>query len=235
MTLWTQLLNTRLQSTQRRESSDMLIFARQKLVFLSVPKTGSTAYARALAEHAALVVTAPPELKHAPVFRYNRFFREMVERFVGADITIVAVMREPLDWLGSWYRYRSRDVLRGHPNSTYGMSFDTFVEAYCDPDPPDFARVGSQAKFLEPQRNGTRVTHLFRYEDQRSLQGFLAERLGVVVAPEHANRSPDRIVSLAPATRDLLHRTCASDFALYAGIGKNGVYEPPRAARRKKP
>ncbi len=235
MTLWTQLLNTRLQSTQRRESSDMLIFARQKLVFLSVPKTGSTAYARALAEHAALVVTAPPELKHAPVFRYNRFFREMVERFVGADITIVAVMREPLDWLGSWYRYRSRDVLRGHPNSTYGMSFDTFVEAYCDPDPPDFARVGSQAKFLEPQRNGTRVTHLFRYEDQRSLQGFLAERLGVVVAPEHANRSPDRIVSLAPATRDLLHRTCASDFALYAGIGKNGAYEPPRAARRKKP
>ncbi|PKQ11856.1 MAG: gamma-glutamyl kinase [Alphaproteobacteria bacterium HGW-Alphaproteobacteria-1] len=213
----------------------MLIFARQKLVFLSVPKTGSTAYARALAEHAALVVTAPPELKHAPVFRYNRFFREMVERFVGADITIVAVMREPLDWLGSWYRYRSRDVLRGHPNSTYGMSFDTFVEAYCDPDPPDFARVGSQAKFLEPQRNGTRVTHLFRYEDQRSLQGFLTERLGLVVAPEHANRSPDRIVSLAPATRDLLHRACASDFALYAGIGKNGAYEPPRAARRKKP
>ncbi|MET4126907.1 gamma-glutamyl kinase [Roseovarius sp. MBR-6] len=213
----------------------MLIFARQKLVFLSVPKTGSTAYARALAEHAALVVSAPPELKHAPVFRYNRFFREMVERFVGSDVTIVAVMREPADWLGSWYRYRSREALRGHPNSTYGMDFDAFVEAYCDPEPPDFARVGSQAKFLEPQRNGTRVTHLFRYEDQRSLQGFLAERLGVAVAPEPTNRSPDRTICLAPGTRDLLHRTYASDFALHASIKADGTYDLPRPARRKSP
>jgi len=46
----------------------MLVFSNEKLVFLSVPKTGTTAYEAALAPHAAIVVSNPPELKHAPVF-----------------------------------------------------------------------------------------------------------------------------------------------------------------------
>jgi len=77
----------------------LLVFSRQNLVLLSVPKTGSTAYEAALAPHAAMVISAPPELKHAPVFRYNRFFRPMIERFIGAAPDVVAVMREPVDWL----------------------------------------------------------------------------------------------------------------------------------------
>lgn len=205
----------------------MLIFARERLVFLSVPKTGTTAFAQALAPHASLVVTAPPELKHAPVFRYNRFFRQMVERFVGPDVAILAVMREPVDWLGSWYRYRGRAALRGHPNGTQGISFDEFVQAYCRREPPDFARVGSQAKFLEPQRNGVRVTHLFRYEDQAGLRAFLEERLGVALDPPRTNRSPERALGLRPATRALLARRCAADFALHAAIGPGGAYRIP--------
>lgn len=210
---------------------ELLVFAKQKLVLLSVPKTGSTAYAEALAAHAALVVTAPPELKHAPVYRYNRFFRKMVERFVGGDVAIVAVMREPVDWLGSWYRYRARDALRGQPSSTQGLSFDAFVEAYCAPDPPDFAEVGSQARFLEPQRNGTRITHLFRYEDQAGLQRFLEARLGVPVAPLTTNRSPQMPLSLAPRTLERLREVCAADFALYASIAGDGRHVPPSPGR----
>ncbi|MAU53752.1 MAG: gamma-glutamyl kinase [Roseovarius sp.] len=205
----------------------MLIFARERLVFLSVPKTGTTAFAQALAPRASLVVAAPPELKHAPVFRYNRFFRQMVERFVGPDVAILAVMREPVDWLGSWYRYRGRADLRGHPNGTQGMSFDEFVQAYCRREPPDFARVGSQAKFLEPQRNGVRVTHLFRYEDQAGLRAFLEDRLGVAIAPPRTNRSPERALALGPATRALLARRCAADFALHDAIGPGGAYRMP--------
>ena len=84
----------------------MLVFSKAKLVFLSVPKTGSTAYQASLVPLAAIAVTTPPELKHAPVFRYNRFFRPMIERFIAPDVDVLAVMREPISWLGSWYRYR---------------------------------------------------------------------------------------------------------------------------------
>ena len=105
----------------RGKSGKMLVFAREKLVFLSVPKTGTTAWQAALEPLATMMVRDPPELKHAPVFRYNRFFRPMLEKFVGEGLTVLAVMREPVDWLGSWYRYRQRDFLAGRPTSTQGI------------------------------------------------------------------------------------------------------------------
>lgn len=204
----------------------MLVFSRQNLVLLSVPKTGSTAYEAALAPYASMVISAPPELKHAPVFRYNRFLRPMIERFVAPRPDVVAVMREPIDWLGSWYRYRHRDALAGHPNSTRGMSFDAFVAAYCLGKPPPVARVGSQAKFLEPQRNGTRVTHLFRYEDQAGLRKFLETRLGLDIRTGISNPSPGLALDLSAETEARLRRKRTEDFTLYASIGSEGRYEP---------
>lgn len=209
----------------------MLIFSQQNLVLLAVPKTGSTAYETALRAHAAISVTAPPELRHSPVFRYNRFFRPIVDRFAGPGADIVAVMREPVAWLGSWYRYRSRDALAGHPQSTRGMGFDAFVTGYCRGAQPDWARVGSQAKFLEPQRNGTRVTHLFRYEDPDGLRHFLERRLGVGIAPGTCNRSPERDLTLSERTETRLRRKYARDFALHDSIGRDGAYTFPAATR----
>ena len=42
---------------------------------------------------------------------------------------VVALMREPVDWLGSWYRYRQRDGMARPQNSTREISFDAFVRA----------------------------------------------------------------------------------------------------------
>ncbi|MDM8167802.1 sulfotransferase family 2 domain-containing protein [Roseovarius sp.] len=204
----------------------MLVFAREKLVFLSVPKTGTTAWQAALEPLATMVVRDPPELKHAPVFRYNRFFRPMLEKFVGEDLTVLAVMREPVDWLGSWFRYRQRDFLKGQRTSTQGLSFDAFVQGYMKGDRPAFANVGSQAKFLEPQRNGTAATHLFRYEDQPGLKAFLEERLGTSLETEVRNASPSMRLDLSPEVAEKFRRKFDYEFALYEGIGANGDYTP---------
>ena len=145
----------------------MLVFWKEKLVILAVPKTGTTALAKALGSSADIVINDPPELKHAPLYRYNRFFRPMFEKACKQEhMDVMAIMREPVSWLGSWYRYRQRGFLDGKPTSTRGISFDEFVQAYLSDDRPPFANVGSQAKFLEPRPNGTQVSHLFRYEDQ---------------------------------------------------------------------
>ena len=204
----------------------MLVFSKAKLVLLSVPKTGTTAYQAALAPHAAMVISDPPELKHAPVFRYNRFFRPALEKFIGTPLDVVAVMREPEDWLGSWFRYRRRPFMKGQRNSTQGIGFDDFVEAYTRGDKPSFANVGSQAKFLEPQKNGTAVTHLFRYEDQEGLRAFLQDRLEIGFDTAQENASPALTLDLSEATRAKLHRKCANEFTLWNGIGQNGRYRP---------
>ena len=197
----------------------MLVFAREKLVFLSVPKTGTTAWQAALEPHASLIIRDPPEIKHAPVFRYNRFFRPMFEKACKTeDMETLAVMREPVSWLGSWYRYRRRPFMEGRPNSTHDMDFDTFVEAYCAENRPGYANVGSQAKFLEPRPNGTKVTYLFRYEDQPKLVAFLEDRLERKIELGRENVSPEMALSLRPETEALLRKTHAADFALYDSI-----------------
>lgn len=204
----------------------MLVFSTARLVFLSVPKTGSTAYEAALAPLAAMIVSAPPELKHAPMFRYNRFYRPALEKFISPDLDILAVMREPVSWLGSWYRYRQRDELAGQRTSTKNISFDEFVSAYIKGQQPPFANVGSQAKFLEPQTNGTRVTHLFRYEDQQGLLRFLEKRLNTTIETSRENTSPEMSLELSEKTLARFRRKRPEEFELWDGIGEDGRYTP---------
>lgn len=193
----------------------MLVFWKEKLVFLSVPKTGTTAYQSALAGRADIVVNNPPELKHAPLYRYNRFFRPMFDKVGNIEMETLAVVREPVSWLGSWYRYRQRPFMKGHPNATHDISFDDFVEAYLKGKPPGFANVGSQAKFLEPRPNGTAVTHLFRYEAQPALQAFLTDRLAVTLALKQENVSPSMALTLSPGVERRLRRKRGEEFELW--------------------
>ncbi len=196
----------------------MMVFYKARLVLLSVPKTGTTALQSALRPHADMVISDPPELKHAPVYRYNRWVRPMFEKVCGTELEVVAVMREPVSWLGSWYRFRQREDLLGKPASTKGLSFDQFVEDYCKGQRPPHANVGSQAKFLEAQPNGCRVHHLFAYEDLPPLHAFLQDRLGLVIETQAENVSPEGDLTLRPATLEKLKRKHPEEFALYQSI-----------------
>lgn len=196
----------------------MLVFWKARLVLLAVPKTGTQAWEEALLPHASMAVLDPPELKHAPVYRYNRFFRPMFEKMGGGDLELAAVIREPVSWLGSWYRYRQRGDLAGRPESTRGIGFDDFVTAWCSDGPPGFANVGRPSKFVEPRPNGTRVTHFFRYENQERLRDFLEDRLGVALNVPRRNVSPSAPLELSAETRDMLHRVRKAEFDLWSGI-----------------
>ncbi|WP_224824691.1 gamma-glutamyl kinase [Cognatishimia sp. MH4019] len=196
----------------------MLVFWKEKLAFLATPKTGSTAYQEALRERADIVVSDPTTLKHTTIQRYNRFFRPMF-RVAGADdIETLAVMREPIEWLGSWYRFRSRPFLDGNPNSTAEISFDEFALAYCQGNRPSFAAVGSQARFLTGAKGADSVDHLFRYNDQDVLIAFLKERLQVDFALDRRNVSPKKELSLEPKTERKLRRKLSSEYDLWESL-----------------
>ncbi|MFY1711187.1 gamma-glutamyl kinase [Tritonibacter mobilis] len=198
----------------------MMVFYRARLVLLSVPKTGTTALQSALRPHADLVISDPPELKHAPLYRYNRWVRPMYEKVCGAELEVVAIMREPISWLGSWYRFRQRPHLDGRPASTKDMSFDEFVTDYCRGNRPPHANVGSQAKFLEAQPNGCRVTHLFAYENLAPFHTFMQDRTGLSYNTQQENVSPDGDLSLSIATEEKLKRKHPEEFALYGTISR---------------
>lgn len=195
-----------------------MVFYKAGLAFLSMPKTGSSAYETALKPHADLVISGPPDLKHAPVYRYNRFVRPMFLKVCDVELEVMAVMREPISWLGSWWRYRQRPFMQGKPHATHDISFDDFVLAYMKGQRPAFANVGSQVNFLKRQPNGTGVTHLFRYEDQPRLNRFLEDRLGVSFDLGRENVSPDVPVTLSRDVEKRFRRKFADEFTLYQSI-----------------
>ena len=157
-------------------------------------------------------------LKHAPVYRYNRFIRPLYKNVCDVEMELMAVMREPISWLGSWYRFRARPFMDGKPNSTKGISFDEFVLAYMKGDKPGFADVGSQANFMKTQPNGIGITHHFRYEDQPRLQAFLEDRLGVSLELTCENVSPQMELNLSSEVEKRFRRKFAEEFDLYASI-----------------
>lgn len=193
----------------------MLVFWKEKLVFLAVPKTGTTAVEGALASRASIVLRDPPILKHSPVYRYRRFLAPYFKHAGGQEMETLAVVRHPVDWLGSWYRYRHRDDLEGHPNSTRGLSFDDFVGEYVKGKPAPFAAVGSQAKFLNDGDGNLAVDHLFRYEAQPKLVQYFEARLGMNINLPRLNVSPQIELDLSAPVREKLERKCAAEFEVW--------------------
>jgi len=195
----------------------MLVFWEQKLVFLATPKTGSTAIAAALEPVAALSVQRPPLLKHTTVQRYHRFVGPWLANASGQEFEVVALMREPRDWLGSWYRFRQRDDVPEIARSTRGLSFDQFVHGYCDNPQPEFAAVGAQSTFLRP-RNGRGVDRLFPYEDLHLFVAFLERRLHRPVHLPRVNVSPAAALDLSTEAEARLRDHSQVDFLLYQSL-----------------
>lgn len=197
----------------------MLVFWDQRLAFLATPKTGSTAIAASLESLAALSVQRPPVLKHTTVHRWHRFLGPYLAAASGEDFEVVALMREPRDWLGSWYRFRSREEVTDPRKSTAGVSFEEFVRAWCQDDAPPFADVGSQARFLRP-RQDKGVDRLFAYERIDRFVAFLEERLDCEIILPRVNVSPraSTPLDLSPEAEALLRRHAAEDFALHASL-----------------
>lgn len=196
----------------------MLVFWKQRIVLLAVPKTGTTALEQALLPHASAAILDPPGQKHVSAQQYRNRLSNFFEQRGKRPMDLVAVMREPVDWLGSWYRYRSRPQLDGKPNSTAGLSFDAFVAAWLRSDRPSYAEVGSQANFLSDDKGNLAVDRLFRHDRMGDLVAYMEDRLDSRLNISKANVSPKGPVALSPDMRTRLMREAPAEFALWDAL-----------------
>ena len=198
----------------------MLISIKKKIVILSMPKTGTTALEAALAPHCDIHYTGEPRVKHMPVRRFERFVRPYLHDLSGERFDLVCMMREPLDWLGSWFRYRRRPALEGHRNSTAEMDFDAFVRAYLLEDKPAPAKVGRPFRFVTRADNSVGIDRLFKYENSETYHAFLSERFEVPLAPARMNVSPEMVLELASSTRNAAEAALAEDYRIWRDVAE---------------
>jgi len=200
----------------------MLISLKAQIAVFAMPKTGSTALEAALAPHCDLIFQGNPRIKHMPVRRFERFIRPYLVEMGSGDVQTAALMREPEEWLGSWYRYRCRPALKGHRNSAAGLSFDQFVDAYLSATPPPYAQVGRPFRFITRRDDTIGIDHLFRYDAMPSFIEFLSERFGTRLSVETQNVSPGAKsdLQLSSQLRDQLRDHLAQEYDVYETVAR---------------
>lgn len=203
----------------------MLVISDANIAILAVPKTGSTALEGALRQDADMIFTRGR--KHITAQRFRNRFAPFLERTFGTRLETVAVMREPLDQLRSWFCYRSQPRHAHTPKSTQEMTFAQFVKAVLKDTPPNYAKIGSQFRFLTDSHGGLSVTHLFSYDAQPKLLDFLSHRVGYDVTLARENVSPHRDTTLPAKLEKRLRTERAQDFALFNRLtAANGYLGP---------
>jgi hypothetical protein len=196
----------------------MLIFIKERLVLFATPKTASTSIETTLQNLPSIKLTTPPIVKHTPYPRYKRLLEPYVVAIIDDTPDRIAAFREPVDWLGSWYRYRGRQSNIGKESSTHGITFDQFVAAYLQDDQPEFAHVGSQSKFVLAKDGTLGMSHLFRYDQLDTMVAFLEDRLKKRIKLPQMNVSPKAELSLSPDLLKELQNAYARDFEIYHSI-----------------
>lgn len=205
----------------------VLVLEKARLVYLANPKTATQSLRAALGPFAR-PFPDDPRHRHINAQAYARRWAHRVQDAVGFAPETVAVMREPLAHLGSWFRYRQRPALIGHENSTYGLTFAEFIEGFLAREQPPFARIGRQDRFLGFLGQCPPVSYVFDYARLDLLMLFLSERLERELTLPQRNVSPEldeAALDLPPALLARLKREHALQFRLYAEVSDLGVLE----------
>jgi hypothetical protein len=211
----------------------MIYLHHARIVILSQPKTGTTALDNALASRASIAATSPPQLKHLPYHRFMTFVAPWIEAQTGAtraDYEVVSVMREPVSWLGSWYRYRTREALKKgvtrkkRKSYTGNVTFEEFViEALKPPKERQmFAKVGVPCSVAYDADGGIGCDRIFPYEDLSGLYGLIEERLGKPVELKELNVSPPGDTALSDEALARLKSDWAFAFDLHSSLTTDG-------------
>ncbi len=174
----------------------MQVSLKHGFAFLCTPKCASNSIEDMLRPYIDIDLQGAPAVRHTNVRQYRRYIQPYLSA-VAPEVPIetFALVREPVSWLYSWYRFRARSALRAqdHVNSTAHVNFAEFVEAYLGDPQPEFARVGSQADFLLDEQGLPGVDHLFAYENVQRLVDALSARMGRPLALRSINVSPGRV------------------------------------------
>lgn len=201
----------------------MLILGVQHLVVLEVPKTGSLALRAMLAPYTLPISDLAP--RHIGYNAYQHHHAANLAQAFGAAPQTVAVIRDPVERMQSWYRYRRRPKLKGKPASTHNVSFEEFVLAYLDGTNPQMANVGRQDRFVGWNGRAAGVDHLFDYAQMPLLEAFFSARTGDALTLPEKNKTPKSVQADYTLSKRVLSRfqiANREEIALYHSVAAKG-------------
>lgn len=205
----------------------MIVSVKHRFIFLSMPKCASSAIVRTIRDSGQITAFGHPGLKHTPYRSLERFVMPYITDRVGLtrdDFTVICLFREPISWLHSWFRYRSRRALkdpahRSHANYTGGLTFNEFAAAWLSRPRPPFADVGRQSAFVLSLDRQVGPDVVYRYEELDEAVRHIGDLIGRRVRVRRVNRSPRHQMELDDELRLELTKQLGLDYEIYDGLG----------------
>ena len=196
----------------------MLLAPRHGFVFLAIPKTGTSAIETAFRPYAQIAPQGIPAIKHTRYAEFQRFLQPFLaaKGFPRESYEVVCVFREPIDWLSSLWRYRSRGVLADpsspkHKRYTGEVPFEQFARAYMEGG----NSKGRPSRFVRARQGHAEVDHIFRYDRLDLLVDYLCEKIGEEVEIGIKNVSPERSFSLSEECERELRSFFRPEYRIY--------------------
>lgn len=207
----------------------MHVSIRHGFAFLCVPKCASTSIESAITAHCDVRFSGNPHLKHmnaadfeATVLSYMRMKMPQVR------VEVFCLMRDPVDWVFSWYRFRQRRELANpaHPgaeNYTGDICFAEFVDGYLNVDNrPVYANIATQRNYFLLPDGRMGVDRVFSMNRLDLVADFLSGKLQRDIHLPRMNVSSDLHNGLDTARRQQLRDFLARDYQVFEQIERGG-------------
>lgn len=199
----------------------MLIGDKKKFVFVANTKTASTSIERVLKPVAEIHHAGTPERKHVPLWRLPKLYPEIIGGEFGSPqmdrFFIFGVMRDPIDWIGSWFRYR-----KGNPEVASPLPADMTFEQFWAQRDWNVVRPNGM-RFLQRHlfcgaKGQVLADVIIPYERLNEIFGEICDGLGVESSLPRENASRLTDFEVPASLRDELQQHFAPDFKLRARL-----------------
>jgi hypothetical protein len=203
----------------------MMASLRFGFIVLSMPKCASTSLQQALTP--VCDVRFKDHMKHVDYAFVESWVLPMLKaRRAPAPYAprIFCLMREPIEWLYSWYRYswdeEGRPTTGANTSTAHAYpSFAAFLEAYFSARPPRVGGVLRQSDFLRRRDGGIGAIELFRFESHGRMIGLLETLSGQGLDIKVTNKSrARRDTDLSGIDLAQLRQRLAAEYAIYDAI-----------------
>jgi Sulfotransferase family len=228
-----------------REAHVLLSYSK-RFLFIANTKTGSTTIEKNLRRHAEIAI---PSTKHGKHMSYSFALKSF--KFVFRKTSPVedyfrfGVVRDPLEWVVSWYNYLHREQMlkdeKKKKKSTQGVSFEQYAaQVMSETEKGMPGHIGTQQAKFVTKDGELGVDYLIPLRRLNTDLQRIATELGIKkpLPPdkERANESP-RIIStkdVQPELAERLRKHFADDLALYKKAEANGFGDLSEIIRRKR-
>ena len=201
----------------------MIINLDYKLSFLCTPKCASTSIEKFMGNSERIELTGSPQMKHCDATFYkNKMKPFLTSAFPNSEFVSFALIREPISWLSSWWRYLQRPNASKRFN-TNNISFNDYVLNFMKP--LDQRQPGTGTRFKYPRSwiiddvGCVVVDKVFSLDKIEELEAFLTLHTGTKVLLDTLNKSTNEEfitpLSLPDSTIKIVNEVMKIEYQLY--------------------